>query len=150
MKLEKINTSNERQVRDYIYSLTTKLSKTYDDRNQKGFDDWVSKLKKTKEYKLLEKLNNENNQIQNKLNDLEKSIEESFGVDISLNSYCNKGKVSISKNYNFDYTESRPLKKKENRCSYEKDAELNKSILERDVATANKLISELEKKVGVE
>jgi hypothetical protein len=150
MKLEKINTGNERQVRDYISSLTRKLSNSYSERNEKGFNEWISKFKKTKEYKLLEKLNKQKLDITNKLNDLEKSLEEEYSIDISLNSYCGDDKIKLSKDYKYDYSESRPLTKKDDKCSYEKDAELNKAILERDVATANKLISELEKKVGVQ
>ena len=150
MKLEKINTGNERQIRDYVSSLKRKYSNTQSKRSQKGFDKWVSELKKSKEYKELEKLHKQNQELENKLNDLRESIQDAYGISLSLSSYCNRNKISIIEDYDYDYSNGRAEKNTGSRCSYEKEAELNKAILEKDVAKANKLISELEKKVGVE
>jgi hypothetical protein len=74
-----------------------------------------------------------------------------FNLDINTNSYCDSTeKIKYSKNYGVSYIGGIAVSQTEdNKCSFEKASEISKALLENNVELANKLITELEKKVGV-
>jgi len=151
MKLEKIDSSNERNLSRYVEGLVRKYTGLFDKRNEEGFNKYIEGIKKAKSIKDFERLAIEVRAKKDMLKDLEKSIEETYGIKISTSSYCSSDKpFKYEKDYERTYEDGKVTIKEDSRCDYKNSSAITKAILEKDVATANKLISELEVKAGVE
>lgn len=152
MKLERIDSSNERELRRYVEGLTSKYSRDYDRRNKAGFEKYLAKIRKEKALIVFEKLAKEVNDKSNTLTDMKKSLEEVYGLDVEAHSYCGGKPFDYKTDYNYDYQEGTAVIKEEGqtRCNYEKSNEIIKAILEKNIARVNELVSELETKAGVQ
>ena len=151
MKLEKIDSSNERDIRRYSDGLIQRYVRGYDARNEKGFKKYLAELRKKKEFKAFEKLATEVKHKQEIISDMKKSMEELYGIEVSSYDTCSENPFGYKIDYHYDYTEGRALKNPNGRnCDYQKTSEIQKAILEKNVAKVNELISELEEKAGVQ
>jgi len=150
MELEKINSSNERQIRDYVSELRSKYISKYVERNEKGFETYLKKIKKeNKEFALLERIAKQKNELSGRIKDMEKAIEEGYSISVSVDTYgCSDGEVKFKRASDTDYSDGVIKTSKERTCSYEKSNEITKALLEKDVGKVNKLVTELEDMVG--
>ena len=151
MKLEKIDSSNERGINNYVESLIRQFDRNVGEKNKKGFEMYLSKLKKGKDFKMFEKLIKQNEQLKTTIDIMEYGLKSTYHIEIERSSYCSDDKLpKYKENNDYEYVGGLPTTKKNKNCNYQKQSQLSKAILEKNVAKVNELISELEEKAGVQ